>query len=231
MPQPNELSRDRQRPMLSARSEWTAEVAGRGSPRRGRIARGARMQPTTKAGRRWPLPWPMPRRPERRRSPAARRDASVLLATGLLRARHRAVRRRPRPATRCARASATARPPTRPRSSPTSAETGRSTGGYATRQSNLSRSGGGAIYGCRSTRRARGTNPCLRANNLSTGSAFEFNAPERRRRRRVSPPARAATPSGRSRPTRPASPPASTPTASTARTPRRSSHRARQERA
>ena len=54
------------------------------------------------------------------------------------------------------------------------AETGRSTGGYATRQSNLSRSGGAAIYGCRSTGATR-TNPCLRANNLTTGSAFEFN--------------------------------------------------------
>ena len=54
-------------------------------------------------------------------------------------------------------------------------------GGYSTRQSNLSSSGGGAIYGCRS--RAGGSaatprpqNPCLRANNLSTGLAFEFNA-------------------------------------------------------
>ena len=54
------------------------------------------------------------------------------------------------------------------------AEQGRSTGGYATRQSNLSRSGGAAIYGCRSTGATR-TNPCLRANNLTTGSAFEFN--------------------------------------------------------
>ena len=54
-------------------------------------------------------------------------------------------------------------------------------GGYSTRQSNLSASGGGAIYGCRS--KAGGSaaaptpqNPCLRANNLSTGFAFEFNA-------------------------------------------------------
>ncbi len=53
-------------------------------------------------------------------------------------------------------------------------------GGYATRQSNLSSSGGGAIYGCRS---GAGTstsnpprNPCLRANNLERGLAFEFNA-------------------------------------------------------
>jgi len=55
------------------------------------------------------------------------------------------------------------------------------TGGFVTRQSNLSSSGGGAIYGCRS--KAGGTaakptpqNPCIRANNLSTGFAFEFNA-------------------------------------------------------
>lgn len=54
-------------------------------------------------------------------------------------------------------------------------------GGYATRQSNLSTDGGGAIYGCRS--QAGGSaakptpqNPCVRANNLSTGYAFEFNA-------------------------------------------------------
>jgi len=54
------------------------------------------------------------------------------------------------------------------------------TGGYVTRQSNLSTDGGGAIYGCRS--KAGGSaatptpqNPCIRANNLSTGFAFEFN--------------------------------------------------------
>jgi hypothetical protein len=52
-------------------------------------------------------------------------------------------------------------------------------GGYSTRQSNLSASGGGAIYGCRS--QAGGSkaapqpqNPCVRANNLSRGLAFEF---------------------------------------------------------
>jgi hypothetical protein len=55
------------------------------------------------------------------------------------------------------------------------------TGGYATRQSNLSSSGGGAVYGCRSqaggsAATPRPQNPCLRANNLSTGFAFEFNA-------------------------------------------------------
>lgn len=54
-------------------------------------------------------------------------------------------------------------------------------GGYSTRQSNLSDSGGGAIYGCRSQAggsRATPTpqNPCIRANNLSRGLAFEFNA-------------------------------------------------------
>ena len=54
-------------------------------------------------------------------------------------------------------------------------------GGYSTRQSNLSSSGGGAVYGCRSQAggsRATPTpqNPCVRANNLSRGLAFEFNA-------------------------------------------------------
>ena len=45
------------------------------------------------------------------------------------------------------------------------------TGGYTTRQSNKSSSGGGAIYGCRAT---AGKNSCLVADNLSTGSAFQF---------------------------------------------------------
>ncbi|CAB4937937.1 unannotated protein [freshwater metagenome] len=52
-------------------------------------------------------------------------------------------------------------------------------GGYATRQSNLSSTGGGAIYGCRSTAKTSATdekNPCIRANNLSSGLAFEFRA-------------------------------------------------------
>jgi len=53
-------------------------------------------------------------------------------------------------------------------------------GGYATRQSNLSTSGGGAIYGCRSgiggSTATPPQNPCLRANNLERGLAFEFNA-------------------------------------------------------
>jgi hypothetical protein len=55
------------------------------------------------------------------------------------------------------------------------------TGGYVTRQSNLSTDGGGAVYGCRSkaggsAATPRPQNPCIRANNLSTGFAFEFNA-------------------------------------------------------
>lgn len=49
---------------------------------------------------------------------------------------------------------------------------------YGTRQSNKSDNGGGAIYGCRS--RAGGTvkgfKPCIRANNLSDGYAFEFQS-------------------------------------------------------
>jgi hypothetical protein len=55
------------------------------------------------------------------------------------------------------------------------------TGGYATRQSNLSGTGGGAVYGCRSgaggsAATPRPQNPCIRANNLNTGYAFEFHA-------------------------------------------------------
>ena len=53
-------------------------------------------------------------------------------------------------------------------------------GGYVTRQSNLSTSGGGAVYGCRSQNGGSGANPaqnpCIRANNLSKGFAFEFNS-------------------------------------------------------
>jgi hypothetical protein len=41
---------------------------------------------------------------------------------------------------------------------------------YGTRQSNKGE-GGGAIYGCRS---APGSEPCLRATNLTSGRAFEF---------------------------------------------------------
>jgi hypothetical protein len=44
---------------------------------------------------------------------------------------------------------------------------------YGTRQSNLRiGDGGGAIYGCRS---APGHEPCVRANNLNSGRAFEFS--------------------------------------------------------
>jgi len=43
-------------------------------------------------------------------------------------------------------------------------------GSYGTRQSNKG-SGGGAIYGCRSD---RDDEPCVRANNLREGKAFEF---------------------------------------------------------
>lgn len=43
-------------------------------------------------------------------------------------------------------------------------------GTYSTRQSNLG-SGGGAIYGCRAGENAE---PCVRANNLRAGRAFEF---------------------------------------------------------
>jgi hypothetical protein len=49
---------------------------------------------------------------------------------------------------------------------------------YGTRQSNKSNNGGGAVYGCRSGAggTAKGNEPCIRANNLSTGRAFEFNS-------------------------------------------------------
>src|SRR6476661_1537670 len=57
--------------------------------------------------------------------------------------------------------------------------TDNNTGGYTTRQSNLSDTGGGAFYGCRAAVRVQNgpaTEPCVRANNLSTGFAFEFNS-------------------------------------------------------
>ena len=73
-----------------------------------------------------------------------------------------------RPAACCGKASATraaARRSARPRSSS-------STKTYGTRQSNIRKgNGGGAIYGCRSK---PGREPCIRANNLNTGRAFEF---------------------------------------------------------
>lgn len=45
------------------------------------------------------------------------------------------------------------------------------TGGFVTRQSNKSDSGGGAIYGCRAR---AGTEACVAANNLNNGDAFRF---------------------------------------------------------
>ena len=60
---------------------------------------------------------------------------------------------------------------------PTSGDLSRETeiisrnGTYSTRQSNLG-AGGGAIYGCRAD--AGNAEPCVRANNLSTGRAFEY---------------------------------------------------------
>jgi hypothetical protein len=48
-----------------------------------------------------------------------------------------------------------------------------SNGTYSTRQSNLG-AGGGAIYGCRAE--AGNAEPCVRANNLKTGRAFEFES-------------------------------------------------------
>ncbi len=49
------------------------------------------------------------------------------------------------------------------------------TGGYVTRQSNKSDSGGGAIYGCRAK---AGTESCVAANNLANGDAFRFQSTE-----------------------------------------------------
>ncbi len=54
-------------------------------------------------------------------------------------------------------------------------------GGYTSRQSNVATgadAGGAAIHGCRSegAGTAAGSEPCLRANNLATGLAFEFNS-------------------------------------------------------
>lgn len=47
---------------------------------------------------------------------------------------------------------------------------------YGTRQSNKSNNGGGAIYGCRSGEGGtpKDQEPCIRANNLSSGLAFEY---------------------------------------------------------
>ena len=49
----------------------------------------------------------------------------------------------------------------------------RGTGGFTTRQSNKSDSGGGAIYGCRAK---AGTEACVAANNLNNGDAFRLQA-------------------------------------------------------
>jgi hypothetical protein len=49
------------------------------------------------------------------------------------------------------------------------------TGGYVTRQSNKTDSGGGAIYGCRAK---AGTESCIAANNLNNGDAFRFQSTE-----------------------------------------------------
>ena len=54
----------------------------------------------------------------------------------------------------------------------------RGTGGYTTRQSNKSNTGGGAIYGCRAW---AGRNACLVGDNLSNGAAFQFIAGSRAR--------------------------------------------------
>lgn len=53
-------------------------------------------------------------------------------------------------------------------------------GGYVTRQSNTqtgANAGGGAIYGCRGAPggTAAGSAPCIRANNVANGYAFEFS--------------------------------------------------------
>jgi hypothetical protein len=116
-------------------------------------------------------PRPRPARP--RRSPRTR---SVVLATGLLvlalapfgvAATGDALREGQRNGTATRETEIVAR----------ADETGGAKGGYATRQSNLSASGGGAIYGCRAGTGAN-TNPCLRVNNLEGGLAFEVNATE-----------------------------------------------------
>ena len=66
-----------------------------------------------------------------------------------------------------------------------------SNGSYGTRQSNKrDGEGGGAIYGCRSD---AGKEPCVRANNLKGGRAFEFDDRRqggRRRSRSATPPPR-----------------------------------------
>lgn len=53
------------------------------------------------------------------------------------------------------------------------AGTSANVGGYVTRQSNKSDTGGGAIYGCRA---GSGHEACVAANNLADGDAFRFQA-------------------------------------------------------
>jgi hypothetical protein len=118
-----------------------------------------------------PRPAAAPEAHRRRRSPRTR---SVLLATGLLvlgvtsvgvAANGDVLREGQRNGTATRETEIVSR----------TNEAGNAKGGYATRQSNLSNSGGGAIYGCRAGN-GTNTNPCLRANNLAGGLAFEFNA-------------------------------------------------------
>ena len=57
---------------------------------------------------------------------------------------------------------------------------------YGTRQSNKSSNGGGAVYGCRSGAGGtpKGNEPCLRANNLSSGLRLRVQLDERGGHRR-----------------------------------------------
>ena len=112
--------------------------------------------------------------PKQRRERRSPRTRSVLLATGLLvlgvtsvgvAANGDVLREGQRNGTATRETEIVSR----------TAEAGKAKGGYATRQSNLSNSGGGAIYGCRAGT-GTNTNPCLRANNLEGGLAFEFRA-------------------------------------------------------
>jgi hypothetical protein len=57
------------------------------------------------------------------------------------------------------------------------------TGGYVTRQSDKSDSGGGAIYGCRAK---AGTEACVSANNLNTTATHSVSRPSRGPRRSAS---------------------------------------------
>ena len=91
-------------------------------------------------------------------APSSSRSASPSVALGFGEGRSLLLGKRNPSATPASRYS-------RPRSSPT-------TSTYGTRQSNKrDGDGGGAIYGCRSN---PGNEPCIRANNLKGGRAFEF---------------------------------------------------------